>query len=336
MTRAAEGAVAEVPPPVLGRAGERAGLLIVDKPGGITSHDVVARVRRALRIKAAGHLGTLDPMASGLLIVAVGPATRCAAVWQGAEKTYEATLQLGLVTTTQDVTGDVIERRDVDLDEDRVREAATGLVGESEQVPPMVSALKVGGERLYRLARRGITVDRVPRKITVFEWEWLSFELPRARFRVRCSTGTYVRTLVHDLGSKLGTGAALSALRRLRSEPFGLAGAVSADELVGQSPETLWSCAGIELEAALATLPSVRLDAEGIDAIARGAPAALGAPHAHGAAPPVEEGPRSVVFQSPGGAALALGELRRHPDGGSRLFAHPHVVFPWTARGAER
>jgi tRNA pseudouridine55 synthase len=337
MTRSSEApAVDEAPPPTDARARERAGLLIVDKPGGITSHDVVARVRRALRMKAVGHLGTLDPAATGLLIVAVGPATRCASVWQGAEKTYLGTARFGLVTSTQDVTGEVLDTRVVDLDPDRIRSSSATLTGEIEQVPPMVSALKVQGERLYRLARRGITIDRGPRHVTVLEWEWLSFDLPDARFRVRCSTGTYVRTLVHDLGARLGTGAALAALRRLRSEPFGLARCVHADELPSLSPDAIWTRGGIDLGTALATLSSVTLDANGMAAIARGAPASLGTPHPRGALPPIEEGPRSVVFRSPRGAALALGELRRDRNGGEHLFAHPHVVFPWAVLGEDR
>jgi tRNA pseudouridine55 synthase len=337
MTRSLEApAVDEAPPAVDARARERAGLLIVDKPGGITSHDVVARVRRALRMKGVGHLGTLDPAATGLLIVAVGAATRCASVWQGGEKTYLGTARFGLVTSTQDLSGEVLDARAVELDEDRIRAASATLTGEIEQVPPMVSALKIQGERLYRLARRGVTVDRAPRRITVFEWEWLAFELPDARFRVRCSTGTYVRTLVHELGAKLGAGAALASLRRIRSEPFGLARCVHADELARLSPGDLWARGGIELEAALATLSSVMLDAGGTAAIARGAPADLGAPHARGAWPPIQEGPRSVVFHSTRGVALALGEIRRDGEGGERLFAHPHVVFPWAVRGGYR
>src|SRR5206468_7344229 len=137
-------------------AGDRAGLIAIDKPAGVTSHDVVDAVRRRLRLARAGHLGTLDPGATGLLLVATGPATRAIAVWQGGDKTYEATLRFGLVTTTQDVHGEVIERSDLLPAEAAAREAALGLVGEIEQVPPMVSALKVKGERLYRLARRGV------------------------------------------------------------------------------------------------------------------------------------------------------------------------------------
>src|SRR5258706_301917 len=214
-------------PPVPGRrdpaVAEWSGLLAMDKPVGVTSHDVVDLVRRRLRAKGAGHLGTLDPGASGLLMIALGAATRCSTVWQGGEKTYEATIRFGVTTSTQDLQGEVeIERPTDALNEPAVRDASAAFTGGLLQVPPMMSALKVGGQRLYRLARRGETVEREARPIRVAEWTWLSFQLPQARCRIRCSGGTYRRTLAHDLGEGLGTGAALRALRRLRSEPFDL------------------------------------------------------------------------------------------------------------------
>jgi len=207
------------------------GLLAVDKPLGVTSHDVVEKVRRRLKARGAGHLGTLDPGASGLLLLALGAATRCIPVWQGGEKTYEGTLELGVITSTQDLQGEVLERRPLTVSGAAVREAALAFVGETEQIPPMVPALRSHGRRLYELARRGEEVERAPRKVRVTEWTWLEFALPLARFRVRCSGGTYVRTLAHDLGQRLGTGAALKALRRLRSEPFGIERAVALSEI---------------------------------------------------------------------------------------------------------
>ena len=164
------------------RAGGRAGLLAIDKPAGVTSHDVVGAVRRRLRVKRAGHLGTLDPAATGLLLVATGPATRAVTAWQGGEKTYEATIRFGIVTSTQDTHGEVLERSDRVPAESEARAAALALTGEIEQVPPMVSALKVGGKRLYALARQGIEVEREPRRITVRSWDWLSFGGATARF----------------------------------------------------------------------------------------------------------------------------------------------------------
>lgn len=309
---------------------------MVDKPVGVTSHDVVAAVRRRFRVKRVGHLGTLDPGASGLLLIAIGAATRCASVWTGGEKTYEGTLELGVVTSTQDLMGEVLERRPVDLGEAQVREASRFLVGEIEQIPPMFSAVKVGGQRLYRLARRGVVVERSPRPVQVAEWEWLAFSLPSASFRIRCSGGTYVRTLAHDLGARLGTGAALKALRRLRSEPFGMERSVTLRELSQQPAAELWSKAGMEMEAALAGVPSIVLDSAGVDRIGSGAEVSFERPEhpepsRHAPASIVPAGPRSVVFLGPAGEAVALGELAQDPSSGRRI-ARPHVVFPWAVR----
>ena len=325
-----------------GRVFPAHGLLVVDKPVGVTSHDVVDLVRRRLRIKSAGHLGTLDPGASGLLVVAIGAATRCALVWQGGEKTYEGTVRFGVVTTTQDLMGEVIEQHPVDLDPAAVREATRALVGAIDQVPPMVSALRIGGERLYRLARRGVSVDRPPRRVHVTSWEWLEFSLPEASFRVRCSAGTYVRTLAHDLGARLGTGGALRSLRRLRSEPFGLERSVTSRELDLLTPGEVWSRAGIALEEALSCLPSAELDPTAAVAIGHGRVAAVrsedvrpGVP-AEGAdleAPrALPSGPRSVVFLGPGRSVLALGELTTDPAVPGGLLARPHLVFPWAVK----
>ena len=304
-----------------------AGVLIVDKPTGVTSHDVIDVVRRRFREKGAGHLGTLDPAASGLLAVALGAATRCVPVWQGGEKSYVATLKLGVTTTTQDTTGEVIEERPVAVGEVQLREASRHFEGDLMQVPPMVSALKVGGERLYRLARRGITVDREPRPVHVAAWEWLGFDLPLATFHVRCSGGTYVRTLAHDLGERVGTGAALSALRRVRSAPFDLSRSVTVRELYELDPEVAWSKAGIPLDRALETLPALVLDAAGVRAIGHGSAIQLEASSHH--LLPIDGGPRSIVFRDAAGHALALGDVRAD---GAVLHARPHVVFPWAVR----
>jgi tRNA pseudouridine55 synthase len=304
------------------------GLLGIDKPAGVTSHDVVVRVRRRLRSPGAGHLGTLDPAASGLLVVALGAATRAVPVWQRGEKTYEATLRLGVITRTQDLTGEVIEQRPVAVDESRIRAASLALTGEIEQVPPMVSALKVGGQRLHALARRGIEVERAPRRVQVAAWEWLGFALPEATFRVRCSSGTYVRTLAHDLGLMLGTGAAIRSLRRLRSEPFDLERAVTLRELDERPPEEVLRRAGTPLETALAALPDVTLGPAAAASVGAG-----GRPEVDPGRAPIAGGPRSVVLRGAGGEALALGELRPDPERPGRVLACPHVVFPWAVRG---
>ena len=287
----------------------------------------MVKVRRRLRSPGAGHLGTLDPAASGLLIVALGAATRAIAVWQGGEKTYEGTILFGVATDTQDLQGEVLERREVTADETAVRAAATAFVGDLDQVPPMVSALKVGGRRLHRLARRGITVDRVARRVRVASWEWLGFDLPEARFRVRCSGGTYVRTLAHDLGAALGCGAALKALRRTRSEPFEIERALAPRELDTLAPEAALERSGVPLDRALEVLPAVVLDEAAAASVGAG-----GRPVVAVSGLPLGGGPRSVVLRDGAGRALALGELAPHGDDPALAQARPHVVFPWAVR----
>lgn len=303
-----------------------AGLLPVDKPAGVTSHDVVDRVRRRLRVRSAGHLGTLDPGASGLLVIAIGAATRCAMVWQGGVKTYEGVARFGLATDTQDTEGRVLRTAEPRVDERELRAAAAAMTGDRMQVPPMVSALKQGGRRLYEMARRGETVEREPRPIRVESWEWRSFDPPDASFRVRCSGGTYVRTLVHDLGEKIGCGAALAALRRTRSEPFGIEQACAWKDLDAPDTGTLLARSGIALDLALGVLPAVTLDEAGAEALGRGRPVAVSPGPA-----PIGAGERSIVIRDGDGRALALGELRPAPDGSGTL-ATPQVVFPWAVR----
>ena len=305
------------------------GLIAIDKPAGVTSHDVVERLRRRLRAPGAGHLGTLDPAATGLLLIAVGAATRCAPVWQGGEKTYEGTLRLGIETDTQDVTGRVLETRPVEVSEDALRAEAGAMTGTFDQVPPMVSAIRVGGERLYRLARRGEVVERAPRRVRVVSWAWGAIALPEAAFRVRCSGGTYVRTLVHDLGRRLTCGAALASLRRLRSEPFGLERALTWRDLAELEPAARPRRGGIALEAALAHLPQATVDEAGAAAVGHGGAVALDPEEA--ARIPLNAGPRSIVIRAREGPVLALGEARSEGSGAAPR-ACPQVVFPWAVR----
>jgi len=308
-----------------------AGLLAVDKPTGVTSHDVVLKVRRRLRSPGAGHLGTLDPGASGLLMVAMGAATRAIPVWQGGEKTYEGRAVFGVVTASQDLDGEILERRPTQaLDPSVLARATARFVGDLEQVPPMVSALKIRGQRLHRLARRGLTVERPARRVRVCAWEWLDLALPEATFRIRCTAGTYVRTLIHDLGLEVGTGAALAALRRLRSEPFGLERALPLAELDRLSSEQVLAAAGIPLDQALAGLPEVVLDEHAALEVGAGGRPRVPRPRA-----PIGAGPRSVVLRGPDRRALALGELVA-ADGDGEVSVCPHVVFPWAVRVGRR
>ncbi len=300
------------------------GLLPVDKPTGVTSHDVVAFARRRLGQRGIGHLGTLDPNASGLLVLAVGVATRCAVVWQGGRKTYAGTARFGVVTDSQDTQGRVLATSDQRPSELEVRAVAVALTGALQQVPPMVSALKQDGERLHVLARRGETVERSPRPVRVDAWRWLAFSVDEARFEVDCSGGTYVRTLVHDLGERLGCGATLAALRRVNSVPFAVADACSWADLGSLAPAAVLARAGVPLDRALETLPAVVLDVAGAEAIGRGQ-----APVVEPGDAAVGGGARSVVLRAADGRALALGELAL--ELGS-VRARPSVVFPWAVR----
>jgi tRNA pseudouridine55 synthase len=209
------------------------GVLVVDKPAGMTSHDVVALVRKRLGERRVGHAGTLDPDATGVLVLGIGRATRLLRFIEIHEKEYLANVVLGAETTTQDASGEVVAEYDASaLTREDVERAAATLVGEIEQVPPMVSAVKVGGERLYRKARRGEEVEREPRRVVVHAFdveEFTSGPRASARMRVRCSRGTYVRTLAHDLGRALGVGGHVSMLRRLRVGPFADQGAIMPD-----------------------------------------------------------------------------------------------------------
>jgi tRNA pseudouridine55 synthase len=209
------------------------GVLLVDKPSGMTSHDVVYRLRRKLGIQRIGHAGTLDPMATGVLIMLIGKATRISQYLISVDKAYEGEATLGVVTNSQDAEGEVMETRPVPpLTEDQVREAMKGFLGDQYQTPPMFSAVKIDGVPLYKSARKGEEIEREPRFIRVSEFELLSFASPKLTFRLACTKGTYVRTIAHDLGQKLGCGAHLSALRRTGSGKFTLSQCTPLDRIL--------------------------------------------------------------------------------------------------------
>ncbi|MBQ7817812.1 MAG: tRNA pseudouridine(55) synthase TruB [Oscillospiraceae bacterium] len=214
------------------------GIVIIDKPQGWTSQDVTARLRRVFNTRRIGHGGTLDPMATGVLPVFVGRATRGVEFFEHAEKTYEATLRLGLATDTEDITGEVLEEKAVTIAEEDFLAILDQFRGEIMQIPPMYSALKVNGQKLCNLARKGKEVERKPRPITIFELECLSFDGDTARLRVRCSKGTYIRTLCKDIGEALGCGGCMAALRRVSAGEYGIEHAVALQELLDtETPE---------------------------------------------------------------------------------------------------
>jgi tRNA pseudouridine55 synthase len=213
-------------------AKELEGILLVDKPTDHTSHDVVARLRGKLRMKRIGHAGTLDPMATGLLVILLGKATRLSQYLMSVDKEYEGTVEFGKVTDTQDADGQVMETRPVPpLTEAELAAGLKGFLGDQYQTPPMYSAIKIDGVPLYKHARKGDEVEREPRFIRVMSWDLLKFELPRFDFRLRCTKGTYVRTLANDLGQKLGCGAHLATLRRAASGTLRVESALTLDAI---------------------------------------------------------------------------------------------------------
>ena len=200
---------------------EMEGVLLVDKPKGLTSHDVVYHLRRKLQIKKIGHAGTLDPMATGVLVMLIGKATRISQYLMSVDKVYEGEATLGVVTDSQDAEGEIMSTQPVpELTEARVREVMKGFLGDQYQTPPMHSAIKIGGVPLYKLARKGEEMEREPRFIRIAAFNLRSFATPKITFDLHCTKGTYVRTVASDLGQKLGCGAHLSALRRTGSGKF--------------------------------------------------------------------------------------------------------------------
>lgn len=219
------------------------GILVIDKSAGWTSQDVAAKLRGVFHERRVGHGGTLDPMATGVLPVFIGRATRAAEFLESAEKEYVAGLRLGVVTDTQDTSGTVLETNSVCVTRAQLEAALRQFLGPIEQIPPMYSAIKINGQKLYELARRGQEVARKPRSITIHALELLEGEGADWTVRVRCSKGTYVRTLCHDLGRALGCGGCMSSLRRTRAGSFTLAQAVTMQQVLdfaaGQDPQQL-------------------------------------------------------------------------------------------------
>ena len=231
------------------------GLVVVDKPGSMTSHDVVSRVRRLAGIRKVGHAGTLDPMATGVLVLGLNRATRLLGHLTLTDKRYDATVRLGGTTTTDDADGDLVSSSPTDhLSEDDVRSALSSLVGEIDQVPSSVSAVKVDGRRAYARVRAGEEVELSARRVTIHAIDVVSLDLPDVKVAVHCSSGTYVRAIARDLGAALGVGGHLTALRRTAVGPFTLADARTIDELTESFTITPIA------DAARASFPALDLD----------------------------------------------------------------------------
>ncbi len=207
------------------------GILNINKVRGFTSHDVVAKLRGICKIKRIGHTGTLDPDAEGVLPVCLGRATKLCGRMTDKEKEYRAVMRLGVETDTQDMTGNVLERRPVEVSEDEVSDAILSFAGEYDQIPPMYSAIKMNGKHLYELARAGETVQREPRRVTLSSIRIEDISMPEVTMTVACSKGTYIRTLCHDIGQRLGCGAAMKQLIRTRSGQFRLEDSVRLEQV---------------------------------------------------------------------------------------------------------
>jgi tRNA pseudouridine55 synthase len=287
------------------------GILNIDKPPDMTSHDVVDVVRRVAGQRKVGHAGTLDPLASGVLLVCLGQATRIAEYLMASPKRYRATIVLGATTDTYDVEGEILTSGGrTDWSRPEIAAALDTFVGRTWQVPPMYSALKRGGQPLYKLARQGQTVEREPRPVDIAEILLLSWTPPALTIEVACSPGTYVRTLAHDLGQRLGCGAYLSALVRLSSGQFCLEEATSLERIEEAFEHGQEDCYLLPVDEALLDWPALILGTEDAQRLTQGQPIA--------GQPPTGGGEGSATEASPGNASPADGILGRAygPDGG--------------------
>lgn len=219
---------------------ELEGVLLIDKPCGLTSHDVVDKVRRKLKMKRIGHAGTLDPMATGLLIMLVGKATKLSQYLMSLDKTYEGTIKLGESTNTYDGEGEVMTKRSVpSLTLEEVAAVVSSHLGDQYQKPPMFSAVKINGQPLYKMARQGKEVEREPRFIRISRFDVVRFDSPEVDFSLDCTKGTYVRSLANDIGEKIGCGGYLSGLRRIASDKFNLNDAITLERFLEATPEEI-------------------------------------------------------------------------------------------------
>lgn len=294
------------------------GILLLNKEPGFTSHDAVAKLRGILRFRRIGHAGTLDPMAQGLLVMLLGKATRASEYASGAEKEYIADFILGVETDTQDTTGNVLAEAPVDVTENQLQQALSSFEGGYDQVPPMYSAIQKNGVRLYDLARKGKEVERESRFIALPLLELLSFGPPRGKLRVRCSKGTYIRTLCHDLGQRLGCGGAMSALTRVQAGDFSLEDALTLGEVEQLVKEGTLQQHILPADRLFASLPAVTLTEEGAKRARNGAHAA----QKHllsGAIPPVDSLCR---VYTPEGEFLMTGKGGLLDMGPPAIFCH--------------
>jgi len=277
------------------------GIVIVDKPESWTSHDVVAKLRGVFKTKRIGHGGTLDPMATGVLPIFIGRATKAAEFCENAEKEYLAGIRLGLVTDTQDIQGNVLESCEIptSVSEEEIKSVISGFLGAGKQIPPMYSAVKINGVRLYKFARQGIDIPRPARDIFISEMELMRIDGNEFMIRVACSKGTYIRTLAHDIGQALGTGGVMSSLRRTRAGAFSIGDALSLDEIIQAAAEGKAQDIILPTDSIFAAYSALKADSQDAQRIK------------NGAACRVDDVPDGKVrIYGPEGEFLALGEGR--------------------------
>ena len=279
-------------------------IVSLNKPKGITSQDAVTKVKRILNVKKAGHTGTLDPMATGLLLVCINKATRLASYFTDLDKDYRAVMKLGESTDTQDAEGTVTASSDkIDFDESSIREVLRSFEGRILQQPPMFSALKHKGKALYKYAREGIEIERKPREITIHSIELLKINIPYVEFKVRCSKGTYIRTLCYDIGQKLGTEAHMCELERTAIGSFNLNESMSPDELRSAAEMAQLNKGIYDLNEALYWMPEFKIRAEQIKSVIHGNHVTLKESEL---SEEYEKG-TSIRISSPDGTLLAIG-----------------------------
>jgi tRNA pseudouridine55 synthase len=294
------------------------GFVIIDKPAGITSHDVVSRVRRILGTRKVGHTGTLDPFATGVLPVAVNDGTKAIPFLDEGVKCYEAVMQLGVATDTLDMTGSVIRQADwLSVTQEKVKAVLKRFTGHLSQIPPMYSAIKRDGQPLYKLARQGQVVERTAREVDIHSLELLSFAPPFVSFRVVCSRGTYVRTLADDMGEMLCCGGALKELRRISSGPFNISSSVTLEGLEDAARSGALETLTVSPYAALSHIPDVPLHDSGLALVRHGR-----SPEWHDTGVPV---PRALddgalVRLTRNGVLVAVAECRSCGDDLSRII----------------
>ena len=298
------------------------GVLLVDKPEGPTSHDIVAIARHALGVSRIGHAGTLDPMATGLLVLMIGRATRLATFLSGMDKTYCGTLRLGVATDTFDRDGTPVgPPRPVQVDEAALRAAFERFQGTVSQVPPVYSAKKVHGTPMYRLARRHKPVTPTPTLVTFRRLDFLGLSGPQVAFAAQVSAGTYIRSFAHDLGEILGCGAHLDSLRRTAAGPFTLEGALSPDEIRALGPGA--AMRATPMDDIPLGIPTLVLTPAGIHAIRHGRPCALS--EVATPRPPLPTG--RCRLKGPEGRLIGIGEVQLPAPSEARPVIRPHIVF---------